>query len=142
MKLGLLGAKSICVLIFGLAMATSAQAVTVAVNGSTHAIGPGEETEFIGIAVAADGEEAGSWLVNFEATTTGGGSALTTISFLVGSVFDNLTMSWINTDNDDVLATTPIFPITTTLSTNFTNPDTLNQTLLISWDSALDGAGA
>ena len=139
MKLGLLGAKSICVLIFGLAMATSAQAITVVLDGETHIIGPGLETEFVGLLESAGG--MGSWAVDFEATTAGDGSALVTIGDLVSGTFSGLTMSWVNTDTDGVISSTPIVPIVTTLNTLFIDPDSLNQTLLIEWTDSLDKVG-
>ena len=134
-----LGVISTCVFMFGLAMATSAQAITVISNGDTETIGPGFETQFIGNALAGGG--AGSWLVNFESTTAGTGSALTTISNLVAGTFSDLEMAWINTDTTGVLISTPITPIVTTLGTTFVDPATLNQTLEISWTDSLAGAG-
>jgi hypothetical protein len=124
---------------FALVMVTSAQAITVVSSGDIETIGPGFETQFIGNALAGGG--AGSWFVNFEATTAGTGSALTTISNLVAGTFADLEMAWIKTDTNGVLTSTPITPIVTALSTTFVNPDTLNQTLEISWTDSLDGAG-
>ena len=120
-------------------MATSAQAVTVMVDGDSIAIGSGFDTEFIGNVVAGGG--AGSWAVDFLSNEAAFGNAQATITNLVAGTFSGLTMEWVNSDTAGVISSSTITPIITNLGTTFIDPDSLNQTLRISWTDSLNGAG-
>ena len=69
------------------------------------------------------------------------GNAQATIANLVAGTFSGLTMEWVNSDTAGVISSSTITPIITNLGTTFIDPDSLNQTLRISWTDSLNGAG-
>ena len=120
--------------------ASTANATTVVACGDAVSIGGvGDDTSFIGLAIAGGG--VGSCAVTFSAASDPiPGDALATIGAKVFGTFTGLKMSWVSIVNG-VLFTTPITVTTTTLSTLFTGPGDLVQYLEFAWTGSKKGAG-
>jgi hypothetical protein len=133
----IMGVASAAALAAGLSV-SAAGAVTVISDGDVVAI-PSTDTAFIGNVDAAGG--AGSWAVDFEADWALSSNAEVSILELVAGTFSGLMMSWVNTDTGVEISSVDVEPIVTGLGTIFVDPDSLNQTLLVSWGDSLAGAG-
>lgn len=116
-----------------------ASAATVQVNhGDDFLIGAGETfqgTFDIEASELSDNE----FTVDFTVEQGGAGEARVSLVPLVAGEFTNLVLAFVDSGGD-VLDSVGIGAGITTLSTVFTSPDTLTQTLRISFDSAEDGA--
>ncbi|MCR9088199.1 MAG: VPLPA-CTERM sorting domain-containing protein [Rhodobacteraceae bacterium] len=119
--------------------ASASSAVTVISDGGVYATGAGLETQFIGNIAALGGP--GSWSVTFEANRDATAEAIVTIGGIVASTFEGLTLSWLNAADNSLLASVPVLPTETSLSSVFLAPGTLSQILQVSWLNSLDGAG-
>ncbi len=114
--------------------AVSASAVTFIDDGDIENISDGDT--FFGIVVAEGG--AGSWTVQFESAVdllAGANAALT--GFVEGS-FSNLEMSWISATSGE-LGKIDVIDGLLSLSTLFTNPDDLIQSLYLEWSGSENG---
>lgn len=119
----------------------AAGAVTVVSDGDSVTIGAGgTDREFVGAVVGAGG--AGSWTVDFTATNDPLlANASATIGPIVAGTFTNLVMSWIRTADATVLASVGVSDPGASLGTTFASPSDLSQSLVLSWDGSLRGAG-
>lgn len=118
----------------------TASALTLLEEGVTYEVGsPGDETEFAGN-ILGNGS-AGSWMVQFDSRPVETKAlASAQIGNFVANTFTNLTLSWISLKNG-VLASVAVTPGLTALSTLFSSPDNLVQSLKLSWTGSMAKAG-
>lgn len=76
----------------------------------------------------------------FTVAAAGSGTAEVSLTTDIVGLFAGLQLEWLDASDDSVLASAPAVIGITTLSTDFTDPDTLSQTLSINWSNTLLGA--
>ena len=120
------GLAAAAVLATGLA-ATSAGALPVDVMDGSVVDFSGD-TQFKGPVFGNGGP--GSWTVSFNASGAGAGEALVTIGPINLSAWDGLNIGW------DMGESAPVTAGSTTVSTLFADPGSLNQMLVVTWNGS------
>lgn len=117
----------------------SANAALLVVQGGGPYDVTQNSSQFFGEVTAAGG--AGSYTIDFFSSQDPiPATASATVGVIVSGTFSGLTLSWVDSNTNAVLASTPIVPILTSLDTLFTGAF-LAQKLVISWTGSQAGAG-
>ena len=115
-----------------------ANAVTIVNGGGSYDIT--SDNLFVGVAKDTDGG-AGSYSVNFISPLDPvQGKANASVTPRIGGLFQNLTMSWVDSATNTILATTAVTAGVSNLTTTFTAPR-LSQNLVFSWTGSTANVG-